>query len=163
MKQGLGTQLRHLIELLDGSVGRIYDQAGLQYRPRYTPVMRALRQSRPLTVGQIAEIAGITQPAVTQTVGLMVKDGLVHSRPGLIDGRQSLIDLTSKGARLLPKLETFWEATTLAASELEADLPFPLAQTIESAIRALTEKPFEARIGEAREKLLEASKSRSQR
>ena len=33
MKQGLGTQLRHLIELLDGAVQQAYADAGLDYRP----------------------------------------------------------------------------------------------------------------------------------
>ena len=42
MKPGLGTQLRHLLELLDGAVEEAYALAGMRYRPRYTPVMRAL-------------------------------------------------------------------------------------------------------------------------
>ena len=37
MKSTQGTQLRHLIELLDGAVGAAYEAAGLDYRPRYTP------------------------------------------------------------------------------------------------------------------------------
>ena len=38
MKQGLGTQLRYLIEVLDGDVAQTYADAGLDYRPRYTPL-----------------------------------------------------------------------------------------------------------------------------
>ena len=74
MKQGLGTQLRHLIELLDGAVEASYVEAGLNYRPRYTPVMRALAANEALTIGEIAAQAGITQPAATQTVAVMVKE-----------------------------------------------------------------------------------------
>ena len=163
MRRGLGTQLRHLLELLDGAVGLVYEQAGLCYRPRYSPVMRALREAEPLTVTQVAESAGITQPAATQTVGLMVKDGLISAKPGSHDGRQRLIHLTSKGREMLPKLETYWEATTHAAAALDADLPFPLGQIVEHAIAALTQKPFESRIAEARAKLVRRRKPKSRR
>jgi DNA-binding MarR family transcriptional regulator len=77
VKAGLGTQLRHLIELLDGAVGAAYEEAGLDYHPRYTPIMRALIDKEALTLGEIASRAGITQPAATQTVGLMAREGLV--------------------------------------------------------------------------------------
>ncbi|MCY7306720.1 MAG: hypothetical protein LH632_11335 [Rhodoferax sp.] len=56
MKQGLGTQLRHLIELLDGDVAQAYADAGLDYRPRYTPVMRVLQQHGSAPIGRIAEV-----------------------------------------------------------------------------------------------------------
>src|SRR5688500_6503825 len=69
---GRGTQLRHLLELLDGAVSRAYDDAGLPYRPRYAPVMRALLAREPSPLGQIAESARITQPAATQTVALLI-------------------------------------------------------------------------------------------
>jgi DNA-binding MarR family transcriptional regulator len=88
MRQGLG-QLRHLIDLLDGAVGAAYEDAGLAYRPRYTPVMRALESGEPRTIGQIAEAAGITQPAATQTVALMLREGLLDASPGVRDARQA--------------------------------------------------------------------------
>ena len=80
MKPGLGTQLRHLLELLDGAVQAAYVEAGIATRPRYTPVFKALAEEEPCTLGQIASAAGITQPAATQTIALMVKDGLVTAK-----------------------------------------------------------------------------------
>jgi DNA-binding MarR family transcriptional regulator len=93
----------------------------------------------------------------------MVNEGLICAGAGSRDGRQKLVRLTPKGIKLLPKLEAFWEVTALAAANLEADLPFPLAQTIDHAIKALTKKPFEARITEARAELSRAPRPRSQR
>jgi len=153
MKATHGTQLRHLIELLDGAVGAAYEEAGLDYRPRYTPVMRALMASEPVTIGFIAEAAGITQPAATQTVALMIKDGLVSAEAGVSDGRQRLIRLTPKGRDMIAALEKCWKATTIAAASLEADLPFSLSQVLDSAIIALAAKPFGERIREARAQL----------
>ncbi|UGQ45558.1 MarR family winged helix-turn-helix transcriptional regulator [Massilia endophytica] len=146
MKPGLGTQLRHLIELLDGAVGEAYDAAGLDYRPRYTPVMRALAEGRPLTLGQIAERARITQPAATQTVNLMLKADLVVSTPGTLDARQKLVSLSPHGKAMLPKLQRCWAATKGAADSLDADMSHPLSEALAEAIAALEQQPFGERI-----------------
>lgn len=146
MKQGLGTQLRHLIELLDGAVQDAYAEAGLDYRPRYTPVMRALAGGQPHSVGQIAEAAGITQPAATQTVNLMLKEGWLVAQASPSDARQKLLLLSDQGRRLLPKLQACWQATTEAANELDAELPHPLSDTLAQAIAALQRRPFGERI-----------------
>ncbi|MDB5934880.1 MAG: MarR family transcriptional regulator [Massilia sp.] len=148
MKRSLGTQLRHLVELLDGAVGAAYEEAGLAYRPRYTPVMRALMEQDSATIGHIAQAAGITQPAATQTVALMVKEGLVTVAAGTVDARQRLIRLSPQGKALLPKLLACWQATAAAASSLEAECA--LSSTVEAAIKALEAKPYGERIREAR-------------
>ncbi|MYN09642.1 MarR family transcriptional regulator [Massilia sp. FT127W] len=152
MKPGLGTQLRHLIDLLDGAVGAAYEEAGLDYRPRYTPVMRALTQGEARTIGQIAESAGITQPAATQTIALMLKAGLIVSEPGALDGRQKMISLSAQGRALLPQLQQCWQATAAAARSLDEDLPYPLSDALANAIAALRQQSFGERIRAARSK-----------
>jgi MarR family transcriptional regulator, organic hydroperoxide resistance regulator len=146
----LGTQLRHLIELLDSALEGAYVEVGLKYRPRYTPVVRALIDSGPLTIGQIAEFSGITQPAATQTVALMVREGIVVAQSGKEDGRTKVISLTPYGHGLLPKLEICWRATALAAKSLDKDLHCSLSEILESAIEALTSNPYGSRIRKAR-------------
>ncbi len=149
-KQGLGTQLRHLIELLDGAVQHAYTEAGLDYRPRYTPVMRILAQQPSATIGQLAELAGITQPAATQTVALMKKEGLLQVLAGGVDGRQRVVQLSPQGEALLPQLQACWQATKHAADSLDAELAFPLSACLADAIAVLGERPFGERIRAAR-------------
>lgn len=151
MKRGLGTQLRHLIELLDGAVQAAYVEAGLNYRPRYTPVMRALVLQEPLTIGEIATRVGITQPAATQTVSLMVKEGLLETEAGKQDGRQKLVRLSPVGREMVPALQACWKATAAAAGSLDAELPYRLSQVLDDAIRALEVRPFGERIRAARQ------------
>lgn len=152
MKQGLGTQLRHLIELLDGAVLQAYVDAGLDYRPRYTPVMRILAQQRSATIGQLAELAGITQPAATQTVALMKKEGLLLVDAGGDDGRQRLVRLSRQGEELLPRLQACWQATSRAADKLDAELAFPLSACLAQAIAALEQRSFGERIRDTSKK-----------
>jgi DNA-binding MarR family transcriptional regulator len=157
MRQGLGTQLRHLIDLLDGAVGAAYEEAGIDYRPRYTPVMRALEGGEPRTVSEIAEAAGITQPAATQTVALMIRQGLLESSPGVRDARQKLVRLSAQGEALLPQLRRCWQATRAAADGLDRDMPYPLSEALAQAIASLQTESFGARIRKARVNHKEAS------
>ena len=152
MKQGLGTQLRHLIELLDGAVQQSYTDAGLNYRPRYTPVMRVLAQRHSATIGQLAELAGITQPAVTQTVALMKKEGLLVVAAGGEDGRQRVVRLSAEGEALLPRVQACWRATKSAADSLDAEMASPLSECLAQAIAVLEKRSFGERIRDAHKK-----------
>ena len=80
----LGTLVRHLIDLLDQDVEAAYAAAGLTWRPRYTPVLRALMASGPASIRWLSRHIGISHSAVSQTVSQMVKDGLVELRPCLL-------------------------------------------------------------------------------
>src|ERR671910_409399 len=94
-KPMLGTLLRHLVELLDGAVEQAYLRAELAYRPRYTPVMRALLALGPASIRRISLQARTTHSATSQTIAQMAKDGLVQSRPGE-DARERIIALTPR-------------------------------------------------------------------
>ena len=153
MKLGLGTQLRHLIELLDGAVEQAYVEAGLDYRPRYTPVMRVLAEQPSATIGELAAVAGLTQPAATQTVALMVKKGLLTVTTGGEDGRQRVVRLSAAGAAMLPRLRGCWQATKAAADSLDAELAFPLSDCLAQAIAVLETRSFGARIRDGRLRL----------
>lgn len=148
MQMTLGTQLRHLIELLDGAVQRNYAAMGLAYRPRYTPIMRALMAQEPSSLGDVAQCAGITQPAASQTVALMIADGLIETAPST-DGRQKLLRLSPAGRAIADELRKAWAYTAMAAQSLDDDLPTPLTGLLAEAIKALDAKSFDERIRSA--------------
>jgi MarR family transcriptional regulator, organic hydroperoxide resistance regulator len=154
MKRTLGTQLRHLLELLDGAVEQSYLDAGLTFRPRYKPVTKALMAREPLTIGDIADAAHITQPAATQTIALMIKEGIVSAEAGA-DGRQRLIRFTNAGRDLLPGVQVCWQATNLAAATLDDDLGMSFSDVLTKLTVALEAKPFGERIVAARSQLTE--------
>jgi MarR family transcriptional regulator, organic hydroperoxide resistance regulator len=149
MKRTLGTQLRHLLELLDGAVEQSYLDAGVTFRPRYTPVTKALMAQEPLTIGEIADAAHITQPAATQTIALMIKEGIVTAKAGA-DGRQRLIRFTDAGRDLLPGVQACWQATALAAATFDDDLGMSFSGVLDKLTAALEAKPFGERIAVAR-------------
>lgn len=144
----LGTLLRHLLEKLDGAVEESYTQAGLDYRPRYTPIVRALLASGPASIRAISRNAGITHSAVSQTVAQMIERGLVRFESSG-DARERIVALTPAGNAMVPQLQKHWQATNSAAEMLDAELSMPLSDLLREAIEALDRKPFARRIGAA--------------
>lgn len=148
-KPTLGTLLRHLVELLDGDVERVYRDAGLDYRPRFTPVVRVVSEQGPCSIREIATRASLTHSAASQTVAEMAARDLVSTRAGA-DARERIVHLTPRAEALLPTLRAIWEATNAAADELGADVGVPLGAVVAEAIEALRERPFHERIAEQR-------------
>lgn len=142
----LGTRLRHVLDLLDDGVAHAYAHLGLDgFRPRYNPIIRIVHAHGPRSIRDLATTIGVTHSAVSQTVNQMHRDGLVELHPGA-DARQRIVHLTPRALDLLPVLDAEWHATTTAARELDAELPYPLSDLIEHALRALGERPMRDRI-----------------
>jgi DNA-binding MarR family transcriptional regulator len=143
---GLGTRLRHLLALLDGEVEQAYrDNAMPGYRPRYTPVVRALQELGPASIKAIAAHAGISHSAVSQTVAQMRRGGWVAARVAA-DARERTVTMTAALSQLLPRLEAQWRATAAAARTLDRELTRALSTAVDEAIAALQRRPFGARI-----------------
>ena len=143
---GLGTRLRQLVAALDGAVEQTYRDHGLNFRPRFYPYFHLLLDYKELSVGQFAERLGFTQPAVTQTLTVMHKAGLV-ARAATKDKRERRYVLTEDAMAMLPSLRAIWTATDRAAGALEKSLPMPLRATIDAAIAQLEREPFGRLIG----------------
>ncbi len=142
---GLGTLLRHLVDLLDGDVEAVYREQGLNCRSRFTPVIRHLESAGPSSIRQIALASGLTHSAISQTVSEMLKKELVKSVPGK-DARERIISFTPAGEALLPALHTIWEGIWAAADELSEEIGQPLGEVLARAIAAVGERPFRERI-----------------
>jgi DNA-binding MarR family transcriptional regulator len=78
----------------------------------------------------------------------MAKRGYVVLKPGP-DARQRVVHLTAKARALLPDIEAEWAATAAAAAEMDAELPFPLAELAPAIAAALQRRDFRQRIVES--------------
>lgn len=142
----LGTRLRFVLDQLEAGVAAAYTDLGLPgFRTRYNPIVRVLTQAGPQSIRNLAAAIGVTHSAVSQTVAQMAKEDLVTLAPGQ-DARQRIVSLTPKAESLLPILEAEWDATTAAAEELDAELPFPLTRLVEAVLEAFERRPMSERI-----------------
>lgn len=146
---GLGTLLRALLAQLEPAVEQAYAQCDPLMRSRYYPVMRALLGERQATVGEIAQAVGVSQPAMTQTIRQMVEEDLLEVKLGE-DRRARLVTLSDRGMEAVANLRPVWAAVAKASATLAEDADIDLITTLESALAALGEKDFAARIADAR-------------
>jgi DNA-binding MarR family transcriptional regulator len=149
MDGAIGTRLRHVLELLDGDVAKVYVDLGLpEYRPRFSPIVRTIVADGPLSIRDLATAVGVTHSAASQTVAQLAKAGFVTLEPGPTDGRQRIVQLTAKCRELLPTIEAEWQATTAAMAELDAELSAPLGQILDEVVAAVERRTFQQRIAD---------------
>ncbi len=144
----LGTLLRRLIEALDGAVEQSYVDAGLDYRPRYTPVVRALLDQGPMTIRALSRCTGVTHSAMGQTVNEMAAHGLASLTVGE-DARERIVALTPYAENICPQLQRLWATTEAAARTLDDELGLSLPGVIEQTLKLLNETPFSDRLRRA--------------
>ncbi|GIG67942.1 MarR family winged helix-turn-helix transcriptional regulator [Phytomonospora endophytica] len=146
-REAVGTLLRHVHDLLDGDVARAYPDLGLPagYRPRYSPVMRALAAHGPMPIRDLAEAVGVTHSAASQSVAQMARDGLLELRPGT-DARQRVAHLSEHGEGLLPAVHREWTAVATAMRDLDEELPAPLAEVLLAVLEAVEGRSLRERI-----------------
>ncbi|WP_075676168.1 MarR family transcriptional regulator [Stenotrophomonas sp. TD3] len=145
----LGTLLRALLDQLDPAVEQAYQDLHLDYRPRYTPVLRTLMAQGPCRIKDLALACGLSHSALSQTVAAMVRDGWLDTANG-DDGRERILQLSPRAQRAIPVLRAQWQATAVAARSLDADLGQSLEQVLREALVALEQRPFAQRLQDAR-------------
>jgi DNA-binding MarR family transcriptional regulator len=138
--------MRHVLGLLDGDVTRVYAGLGVpDYRPRYSPVVRALVALGPPSIRDLAGVVGVTHSAASQTAAQLARHDLLTLETGT-DARQRVARLTDRA--LLPLIEAE-RAATSAAAELEAELPAALTDVLSRTERAVLSRPMRTRIADA--------------
>ena len=91
----LGSRLKRLGERMQAGAARILTEAGLPVQPAHMPLLTALDE-QPMTIGQLVQAVGVSQPGVTRGIGQLVELGLVQSQQGE-DQRQRTASLTPAG------------------------------------------------------------------
>ena len=150
---GLGELLRHLTDLLDSDADRANARMGVgpYFRARYTPIIRAMGDG-PVSITELQKRIRITQGAISQTVKLMLADGLLR-RVESDDRRTHKVALTKKGEMARHRLLEEWEIRLAAIAELEAEIEVPLRSNLEQAISSLERVSYDCRIEAVRERL----------
>ena len=141
----LGSRLKRLAERMQAGAARVLADAGLPTQPTHMPLLTALDRG-PMTVGQLVDAVGSSQPGVTRGVGQLVALGLVESVRGA-DQRQRTLSLTPAGAAAMARTKTLvWPRVEQAVTALCADLSGSLLDQIARIEQALAMQPLDARV-----------------
>jgi DNA-binding MarR family transcriptional regulator/ribosomal protein S18 acetylase RimI-like enzyme len=141
----LGSRLKRLAERMQAGAARIINEAGLPLQPAQMPLLAALDRG-PLTVGQLVEAVGASQPGVTRAAGQLVAMGLVRSARG-DDQRQRTLSLTPAGEAAMTRIKLqVWPRVARAVTELCAPLAGTLLEQIAGVEAALAAAPLDMRV-----------------
>lgn len=108
-EMGLGTRMRRLIETISTGMERVYGEKGIDVRTGHFYALYAVAERGPLTINAIANLAGFSHSAVSQTVKKLVTSGLVETQ-ATSDGRQKQIALTAHGDHMVNRMRPLWAA-----------------------------------------------------
>lgn len=99
----LGTRLKRLGERLQAQTQVLLESAGIEVPASNFPVLAALDRLGPLSVGELSEAVGVTQPGVTRLLDKLESENLVQSRQASDDRRVRTIALTRSGQTLIAR------------------------------------------------------------
>ncbi|WP_276959488.1 MarR family transcriptional regulator [Allomeiothermus silvanus] len=97
-----------------------------------------LRETGPVTAGELADLMALTTGAVTGVIDRLEKAGLVERRKDPADRRRVVVQLTSDPARLAEGEKVFSSLREATAKELTARFTDEQLQTILEFISAST-------------------------
>lgn len=117
----IGGRLRRLSERIDRDAGRVYADVGVTFEQRWFGVIHALFRHGPLSVGEVADLLGISHASVSQTRQSLAGAGLVAPQGDPDDGRRRTLHLTNAGRKLVERLTPIWEVLNTVAVELDAE------------------------------------------
>lgn len=144
-----GTRLRRLSERLDRDVQAIYRERAIAFEPRWFPIVSVLDAHRTMSVGDLAELIGVSHAAVSQLRAELVAAGLVRTRPDAADQRRLRLELTPGGKRMVARLESLWAAIAQATSRLCAEAAPHLLDDLDRIESALGTHSLKERVDTA--------------
>ncbi len=142
----LGSRMKRLGERMQADVTRVIERAGLPVLPSHYPLLATLDRQGPLTVGEMTQALGVSQPAVTRNLTRLVELGLVETRRIHRDQRQKTISLTDEGRDVIARSKReVWPQVEAAVAAICADLSGPLLGQLDAIERALAVAPLDRR------------------
>lgn len=142
----LGSRLKRLAERLQAGAELIGRDCGLPTQPGQMPLLTALWRRGPLSVGEAAELAGVSQPAISRVARQLIGMALVESTGEEGDRRVRRLALTARGKAVMEAAgTTLWprvRAAVAEACDVEA-----LLEHVAALEQALAERPLERRPG----------------
>jgi DNA-binding MarR family transcriptional regulator/N-acetylglutamate synthase-like GNAT family acetyltransferase len=141
----LGSRLKRLAERMQAGAARVLAEAGLPIQPGQAPLLAALERG-PLTVGELVEAVGSSQPGVTRAAGQLVALGLIRSERGE-DQRTRTLSLTPAGEAAMVRIRLqVWPRVGPAVTAMLAPLSGLLLDQIAGIEEALAASPLDARV-----------------
>ena len=142
----LGTRMKRIGDRLQAETQKIMDTFDAPVQSGQYPLLATVDRLGPLTVGELAEAIGITQPGATRAAALLVKLGFFEMRSELHDQRRRILSLSAKGQNLVDTARRdIWPQIEAAVADLCGEGADPLLRQLGRLEDELAAVPLVAR------------------
>jgi DNA-binding MarR family transcriptional regulator len=142
----LGTRLKRLGERLQAQTQVLLEQAGFDVPASHFPVLGALDSLGALSVGELTEALGVSQPGVTRMLDKLETEGLVQSVQSEDDRRVRRIALSKSGRQVVTRAKrTAWPVIEAAVADACSGAARPLLAVLTAFETAIAAVPLNAR------------------
>ena len=114
----LSTRLQRLADQIRKDGLLIYKANNIDFEPKWFPVIYTLHFKSILSVVELANEIGYTHPSTINLLKELEKEKLIQSKKDKTDERKRLIQLSTKGQKLVEQMLPVWEIIKTAATEL---------------------------------------------
>lgn len=145
----LGTRLKRIGDLLQADVQQLLDSEGVAIQTGQYPLIAALDEFGPLTVGELAEALGVSQPGITRSVGQLAKQGVVTVERGEKDQRTKVVTLAPAGQAMVDRgKRDLWQVIDGSLADICGEDTTPLLDELDRLETALAYKSLYRRMRE---------------
>ena len=142
----LGTRLKRLGERLQAQTQVLLEQANLSVPASHFPVLGALDRLGALSVGELTEALGVSQPGVTRMLDKLETEGLVQAVQSEDDRRVRTIGLSKSGRQVVTRAKrTAWPVIEAAVADACTGAARPLLVVLAAFEASLAAVPLNAR------------------
>ncbi|HAY34570.1 MAG TPA: helix-turn-helix domain-containing GNAT family N-acetyltransferase [Ignavibacteria bacterium] len=148
----IGTRLRMLTDKFISDADKIYKTLDVDFEPRLFTVFYLINQKKSITITELAEQLGYTQPAVTQIANTLISKKLISAVKEKKDSRKKILTITKKGDELLLELIPVWQDIENSVKELIHETGYDVLFVLSKLESVLEKKDIFTRVMEKTKK-----------
>jgi DNA-binding MarR family transcriptional regulator len=137
----IATRMQRLAERMRKDGLLIYKAHGIDFEPKWFPVVYTLHLKSAMSVVELANEIGYSHPSTISLLKELEKLKLIRSAKDKTDERKRLLQLTDKGKALITQMEPVWQVMIAATTQL-IDTPNNLMKAMEEVEQQLEIQSF---------------------
>jgi DNA-binding MarR family transcriptional regulator len=114
----LSTRMQRLSDQIRKDGLLIYKASGIDFEPKWFPVIYTLHKKSTMSVVEIAAEIGYSHPSTISLLKELEKKKLIRSKKDKTDERKRLLALTEKGETLVQQMQPVWDVMIEALQSL---------------------------------------------
>ncbi len=147
-KAAVGSRLRLMTAAITDDASKIYELYGVNFVPKWFPVFYVLTEERELTITEIANEIGHSQPSVSKIIQEMISAGIVEESQNADDKRRNNVALTAKGLSLAKTIKQQLQDIEVAIEELISESKHNLWAALEEWEHLLSQRSIFKRVSD---------------